>query len=180
MVARPPRADKRRTRVWYGPLGSGESLMKNPRERDALRDRYNVYGLEMEAAGVMDMIPNAVVRGVSDYADEHKNDAWQPYTAAMAAAYAKAVLSRIPVSRAVPSKAAAVADEAPAPKKNVSKKAASRRQAESANDDEDEDDDDNAGEEYNDHGAKVSIQDNVRGAHNQFYSGHFNGATFNT
>ncbi len=89
LVARPPRADKRRTRVWHGPLGSGESLMKNPRERDALRDRYNVYGLEMEAAGVMDVIPMPVVRGVSDYADEHKDDAWQPYTAAMAAAYAR-------------------------------------------------------------------------------------------
>ncbi|OAQ98088.1 hypothetical protein LLEC1_06710 [Akanthomyces lecanii] len=162
VVARTPRPDKRRTRVWYGPIGSGESLVKNPEVRDGLRDKYNVYGLEMEAAGVRPTMPMAVIRGVSDYADEHKNDVWQPYAAAMAAAYAKAVLSRIPVARAVPSKA-------------VPEQANSRRKAKSATDDGDDDDD---GEEFADRGGKVSVNNNVRGANNKFYSGHFNGATF--
>ncbi|KAH0433907.1 nacht and wd domain protein [Colletotrichum camelliae] len=94
-VTRQPRPDSKRTRVWYGPIGSGEKLMKNGRQRDELRDKYNIIGLEMEAAGTMNRIPVGVIRGVCDYADEHKNKQWQPYAAAMAAAYAKAVLREI-------------------------------------------------------------------------------------
>jgi hypothetical protein len=49
----------------------------------------------MEAAGTMNRIAVGVIRGVCDYGNEHKNKIWQPYAAAMAAAYAKAVLSEI-------------------------------------------------------------------------------------
>jgi hypothetical protein len=49
----------------------------------------------MEAAGVMNEIPVGNIRGVCDYGDERKNKDWQPYAAAMAAAFAKAVLSEI-------------------------------------------------------------------------------------
>lgn len=49
----------------------------------------------MEAAGTMNRIPVSVIRGVCDYGDGHKNKDWQPYAAAMAAAYAKAVLYEI-------------------------------------------------------------------------------------
>ena len=89
------RPDERRTRIWYGPIGSGDKLLKNATKRDSLRDRYGLIGLEMEAAGTMNRIPVGVIRGVCDYGDEHKNKEWQPYTAAMAAAYAKAVLAQI-------------------------------------------------------------------------------------
>ncbi|POR34543.1 Putative Pfs, NACHT and WD domain protein [Tolypocladium paradoxum] len=89
------RPDDMRTRVWYGTIGSGEKLMKNASRRDALRDKYNLIGIEMEAAGAMNRIPVGVFRGVCDYGDEHKNKDWQPYAAAMAAAYAKAVLAQI-------------------------------------------------------------------------------------
>src|SRR3989440_3608490 len=44
---------------------------------------------EMEAAGLMDSFPCLVIRGICDYADSHENDRWQPYAAAVAAAYAK-------------------------------------------------------------------------------------------
>jgi hypothetical protein len=60
-----------------------------------LRDQYNLIGIEMEAAGTMNRIPVGVIRGVCDYADERKNKDWEPYAAAMAAAYAKAVLEQI-------------------------------------------------------------------------------------
>lgn len=96
LVQREQRPGSNRTRVWYGSIGSGEKLMKNARERDKLRDKYNLIGLEMEAAGTMDCIPVGVIRGVCDYGDEHKNKDWQPYAAAMAAAYAKAILAEIP------------------------------------------------------------------------------------
>jgi nucleoside phosphorylase len=88
------RPDHRRTRIWYGPIGSGDKLLKNAAKRDQLRDTYGLIGLEMEAAGTMNRIPVGVIRGVCDYGDEHKNKEWQPYAAAMAAAYAKAVLAR--------------------------------------------------------------------------------------
>lgn len=95
-VLRELRPASKRTRVWYGPIGSGEKLIRNPRRRNELRDRYNIIGLEMEAAGTMNRIPVGVIRGVCDYGDERKNKHWQPYASAMAAAYAKAVLAQIP------------------------------------------------------------------------------------
>ncbi|KAI3319314.1 purine and uridine phosphorylase [Xylariaceae sp. AK1471] len=96
LVDREPRLVSKRTRVWYGPIGSGEKLSKNARKRDELRDKYNIIGLEMEAAGTMNRIPVGVIRGVCDYGDEYKNKEWQPFAAAMAAAYGKAVLREIP------------------------------------------------------------------------------------
>lgn len=95
LVERDRRPDARRTRVWYGSIGSGDKLVKNAQKRNELRDKYNVIGLEMEAAGTMNRIPVGVIRGVCDYGDEHKNKEWQPYAAAMAASYAKAVLYEI-------------------------------------------------------------------------------------
>ncbi|KAK7404060.1 hypothetical protein QQX98_010146 [Neonectria punicea] len=95
LMERERRPDSKRTRVWYGPIGSGEKLMKNARKRNELRDKHNIIGLEMEAAGTMNRIPVGVVRGVCDYGDEHKNKEWQPFAAATAAAYAKAVLAEI-------------------------------------------------------------------------------------
>ncbi|KAI1208538.1 purine and uridine phosphorylase [Annulohypoxylon truncatum] len=96
LVERQPRPDSQRTLVWYGSIGSGEKLMKNAARRDELRDRYDIIGLEMEAAGTMNRIPVGVIRAACDYGDKRKNKEWQPYAAAMAAAYAKAVLFQIP------------------------------------------------------------------------------------
>ncbi|XP_044721314.1 NACHT domain-containing protein [Hirsutella rhossiliensis] len=84
------------------PHGSGEKLMKNARKRNELRDRYDLIGLEMEAAGTMNRIPVGVIRGVCDYGDAHKNKEWQPYAAAMAAAYAKAVLAELVPKNVLP------------------------------------------------------------------------------
>jgi nucleoside phosphorylase len=106
-VNRPSRPESRRTHVWYGPIGSGEKLLKNAQKRNELRDRYGVIGLEMEAAGTMNRIPVGVIRGVCDYGDQHKNKTWQPYAAAMAAAYAKAILHQI-VPRIIPRDVAGV------------------------------------------------------------------------
>ncbi|GAP82991.1 putative nacht and wd domain protein [Rosellinia necatrix] len=95
LVERPWRTKSERTQVWYGSIGSGDKLMRNATRRDQLRDSYDLIGLEMEAAGAMNRIPVGVIRGVCDYADRHKNKEWQPYAAAMAAAYAKALLAKI-------------------------------------------------------------------------------------
>ncbi|KAI1434427.1 nucleoside phosphorylase domain-containing protein [Xylaria sp. CBS 124048] len=94
-VSRQRRPDVMRTRVWYGPIGSGEQLIKNARLRDELRNKYNIIGLGVAVAGMMSQIPVGVILGASNYGDGHEHKEWQPYAAAMAAAYAKSVLAEI-------------------------------------------------------------------------------------
>lgn len=94
-IEREKREESKCTRIWYGTIGSGEKLLKNMRRRNELRDTHQLIGLEMEAAGLMNRIPVGVIRGVCDYGDENKNKQWQPYAAAMAASYAKAILCEI-------------------------------------------------------------------------------------
>lgn len=95
LFPREPRDESERTKVWYGNIGSGSSLMRNPIRRDELRDKYDLIGLEMEAAGIMNTLPTGVIRGVCDYGDSEKNKIWQPYAAVAAAAYAKGILCTI-------------------------------------------------------------------------------------
>jgi nucleoside phosphorylase len=83
------------TMMWYGNIGSGSTLGRNAQRRDQLRKDYDIIGLEMEAAGIMNSIAVGVIRGVCDYADGKKNKGWQPYAAATAAAYAKAIVCQI-------------------------------------------------------------------------------------
>ncbi len=110
-ATRQQRENSKRTRVWYGPIGSGGTLFKNAETRDELRDKYGLIGFEMEAAGTMNTIPVGVIRGVCDYGDEHKNKEWQPYAAAMAAAFAKAVLREIHPKENTREKALSAASE---------------------------------------------------------------------
>lgn len=77
--------------IHYGNIASGNSVVKNPAIRDIL-GRDNAICVEMEAAGLMDTFPCLVIRGICDYADSHKNWKWQPYAAAVAAAYARKLL----------------------------------------------------------------------------------------
>lgn len=81
--------------VHYGLVASGNKLIKNAELRDELRDKYGIICFEMEAAGITNTLPVAVIRGVCDYADSHKNDIWHGYAAATAAAYAKGLLKLI-------------------------------------------------------------------------------------
>ncbi|KAJ0421203.1 nucleoside phosphorylase domain-containing protein [Aspergillus carlsbadensis] len=83
-------------RVHYGPIASGNQVVKSAEKRETLRELYGVYCIEMEAAGVMPALPSLVIKGISDYADSHKNDRWKKYAALAAAAYAKELLTRIP------------------------------------------------------------------------------------
>jgi nucleoside phosphorylase len=86
-------------RVHRGLIGSGNSLMKDITERDRLASAVGIAALEMEGAGVADAVWDQtevadylVIRGICDYADRHKNDLWQPYAAAVAACYLRAVI----------------------------------------------------------------------------------------
>lgn len=83
-------------RIHLGLIASANNVRKDGRTRERLRERLNVICFEMEAAGAMNNFPCLVIRGISDYADSHKNDAWQPYAALVAASYAKEWLLTFP------------------------------------------------------------------------------------
>jgi nucleoside phosphorylase len=79
--------------VHYGIIASGNQVVKDSVVRDRLRDEFDAKCVEIEAFGLMDHFPCLVIRGVSDYADAHRNNLWQPYAATTAAAYAREFLS---------------------------------------------------------------------------------------
>lgn len=97
MIPRSTRSNPSEPRVHYGVIASGNKLVKDAAERDAiLKDNGgDCICLEMEAAGLMNSFPCLVIRGICDYADSHKNDDWQEYAAATAAAYAKEFLGYV-------------------------------------------------------------------------------------
>ncbi|OMP81756.1 hypothetical protein BK809_0002751 [Diplodia seriata] len=80
--------------IHYGVIASGDSVMKDGISRDEILQRLEdkCICFEMEAAGLMNNFPCLVIRGICDYADEFKNDRWQRYAAATAAAAAKELL----------------------------------------------------------------------------------------
>ena len=93
--------------IHYGTIASGNQVMKDAVKRDFIAAEYGVLCFEMEAAGLMNSFPCVVIRGISDYADSHKNDRWKNYAAATAAAYAKQLLVSIPATNFVNTPSAA-------------------------------------------------------------------------
>jgi nucleoside phosphorylase len=87
--------------VHYGLIASGNQVIKDAATRDHLRKDLSgdVLCFEMEAAGLMDTFPCVVIRGICDYADYRKNDLWQGYAAATAAACAKELLGIVQRNR---------------------------------------------------------------------------------
>ncbi|KAM0562304.1 hypothetical protein ACHAPJ_001991 [Fusarium lateritium] len=85
--------------IHYGVIASGNAVVKDALTRDRIAGIVGEGRLcvETEAAGLMNHFPCLVIRGISDYADCHKNDRWQKYAAATAAAYAKELLEFVPV-----------------------------------------------------------------------------------
>lgn len=84
--------------IHYGIIASGNTLVMNAATRDKIVEDVGEECIcyEMEAAGLMNPFPCLVIRGISDYADSHKNYRWQRYASATAAAYGKELLSYVP------------------------------------------------------------------------------------
>jgi nucleoside phosphorylase len=79
--------------IHYGTILSGSTLMKSSQDLGELSKKHNAaLCFEMEAAGLMDVFPCLVIRGICDYSDSHKSDRWQGFAVAAAAAYAREVL----------------------------------------------------------------------------------------
>uniref|UniRef100_A0A0D2XKT6 Nephrocystin 3-like N-terminal domain-containing protein n=1 Tax=Fusarium oxysporum (strain Fo5176) TaxID=660025 RepID=A0A0D2XKT6_FUSOF len=74
--------------IHYGGIGSANTVMKDSNIRNEISRELDVLCFEMEAAGLMDIMPCLPIRGICDYSDSHKAKEWQRYAAATAAAYA--------------------------------------------------------------------------------------------
>ncbi|EPS29038.1 hypothetical protein PDE_03984 [Penicillium oxalicum 114-2] len=82
--------------IHYGGIASGNQLIKNGITRDNIAQELDIICFEMEAAGLMDILPCLPIRGICDYSDSHKGKEWQRYAAATAAAYARDLIGEIP------------------------------------------------------------------------------------
>jgi nucleoside phosphorylase len=71
--------------IHYGIIASGNTLVKKAADRDEILGRLPKH--------VQNKCLCRVIRGICDYGDSHKNDRWQRYAAATAAAFAKEFLS---------------------------------------------------------------------------------------
>ncbi|GFG25977.1 ankyrin repeat and protein kinase domain-containing protein 1, partial [Aspergillus udagawae] len=86
--------------IHYGAIASGNQVMRSGTTRDNVAQELDVICFEMEAAGLMDILPCLPIRGICDYSDSHKSKEWQRYAAATAAAYARELLEELPVAKA--------------------------------------------------------------------------------
>lgn len=87
-------------RVFFGKVGSADTVIKSGEHRDKLAQQHGLVGFEMEGAGVWDAIPCIVVKAVCDYADSHKNKEWQAFVAVVAASATKVLLGKWAVATA--------------------------------------------------------------------------------
>ncbi|QMW43613.1 hypothetical protein G4B11_006983 [Aspergillus flavus] len=83
--------------VFFGNIASANQVMRHGLTWDRIAREHNVLCFEMKAAGLMDQFPCLAIRGILDYADSHKDDRWQDYASAVAAAFAKDLLLVTPV-----------------------------------------------------------------------------------
>jgi nucleoside phosphorylase len=86
--------------IHYGAIASGNQVMRSGTTRDSVARQLDVICFEMEAAGLMDILPCLPIRGICDYSDSHKGKEWQRYAAGTAAAYARELLEELPVAKA--------------------------------------------------------------------------------
>jgi nucleoside phosphorylase len=98
LVDQTPRAEEHKDIFVYhsGRIATGNAVIQSGVDRDKTSKQCDgVLCFEMEAAGVAINGPVLVIRGISDYADSHKNDVWKLYAAGNAAVFARELLCTI-------------------------------------------------------------------------------------
>ncbi|KAG8159751.1 hypothetical protein KVR01_010388 [Diaporthe batatas] len=101
LVEREPRTESQKDKFVFhqGRIATGNAVIQDGIKRDAINDQHqDVFCIEMEAAGVDINSSCLVIRGISDYADSHKNDRWRAYAAGKAVVFARELLGNIPAS----------------------------------------------------------------------------------
>lgn len=88
-------------RIFRGPIGSSNLLIRDPEFRDELAAEHGIYAIEMEGSGIADAAwghdcSYGIVRGACDYGDDSKDDVWHNRAALVAAAYTRCLLERVP------------------------------------------------------------------------------------
>ena len=103
VLAHPSDPDRQadQPKLCRGAIGCANILLKDPKQRDQVRDRWGVRAIEMEGSGIIDagwaMNQDVmVVRGICDYCDSFKSDDWQEYASLVAAAYAHCLIEALP------------------------------------------------------------------------------------
>lgn len=86
--------------VHYGNVGSANILLKNTKRREFLKTRFSLKAVEMEGSGLAKASwalsrGYLIVRGICDYANEHKNGVWHRYAADVAAAMTIAIVQHL-------------------------------------------------------------------------------------
>lgn len=87
-------------RVFNGPIGSSNTLLKDEKTRDSLAQKYGLLAIEMEGSGIADGTWTLskgylVVRGIVDYCNSDKNDKWHNYASICAACYTRCIIERL-------------------------------------------------------------------------------------
>lgn len=62
-------------------IASGDAVLRSAEHRDRTSKETEALAFEMEGAGVWEVVPALVVKGVCDHADSHKDKSWQNYAA---------------------------------------------------------------------------------------------------
>jgi nucleoside phosphorylase len=89
--------ERRGPAVHFGGYASGDIVLKSGEHRDVIAKKEKIIAFDMEGAGVWEKFLHClVIKGISDYADSHKNKGFQEYAAATAAACMKAFLEHWP------------------------------------------------------------------------------------
>jgi nucleoside phosphorylase len=86
-------------KVHHGSIGSADISVRDATTRDELAARHGFLAVEMEGAGIgRSSFLNGkewfVVRGISDYGDGYRDDAWRRYGSLTAAAYVRSLLAK--------------------------------------------------------------------------------------
>lgn len=93
-------AHERGLLIHYGLIALGHTVIKTRKGRyELVQSLGDVLCVEMEAAGISTSYVYLVIRGISDLADENKNDDWHGAAALAAAACMKELLGRVPAAQ---------------------------------------------------------------------------------
>jgi WD40 repeat protein len=96
IVDRPLREEK--LVFHHGLIASGNRITRDVNFRERLKEfNSDILCVDTETTHLMNGFHRVVIRGICDYADSHKNKAWQEYAAVTAAAYAKTLLTVLSV-----------------------------------------------------------------------------------